>query len=419
MNFRRSTWIGVLLLAMTLAARADVLTGANGERFVGEIVSETSSNLVFDSELGGQLIFPREKILALERAVSATNNVVIAATTATADWKPPGVGKDGADWVQLKSGEWLRGELKYIQNKEVEFDSDEMELQTLKLKDVSKVYTAHRVYTQFIGQPPVLGQVVISNQMVNVQGEEPFALDRDLLIGITPSGGKTGVRDWAGNISVSLAMQSGNHHQATYTTSAELSRRTPATTFLLDYLGNHSQANGVESANNNRVNTIYDVRLNQDWFVRPVQLEYYQDPLANIAYRLTGGVGAGYYIFDQTGLDWMVSAGPSYQYTRFSTVETNQSDTATTPAAVLNSRFKADITDRLTFIQTWQSTFTSPESGQYTHHAVTTLEFEIKRHLNLDVSLVWDYLQIPQTKSDGQTPQKSDYYLNVGLGMRF
>lgn len=419
MNFRRSTWIGVLLLAMTLVARADVLTGANGERFVGEIVSETSSNIVFNSELGGQLIFPREKILALERNVSATNNVVAANTTKSSDWKPPGVGNDGSDWVQLKSGEWLRGELKYIQNKEVEFDSDEMEMQTLKLKDVSKVYTAHRVYTQFVGQQPVLGQVIISNQIVTVKGDEAFALDRELLMGITPSGGKTGIRDWSGNVSFSMSMQSGNHHQATYSTMAELARRTPATTFLLDYLGNYSQASGVESANNNRVNAIYDVRLNHDWFLRLAQVEYYQDPLANVDYRVTGGVGAGYYIFDQTGLEWMVSAGPSYQYTKFSTVETNQSDTATTPAAVLNSKFKADITDRLTFIQSWQSTFTSAESGQYTHHAVSTLEFEIKRHLNLDVSLVWDYLQIPQTKSDGQTPQKSDYYLNVGLGVRF
>jgi hypothetical protein len=50
---------------------------------------------------------------------------------------------------------------------------------------------------------------------------------------------------------------------------------------------------------------------------------------------------------------------------------------------------------------------------------VTTLEFEIKRHLNLDVSFIWDYLQNPQTRSDGAIPQKSDYYLTVGFGVRF
>ena len=49
---------------------------------------------------------------------------------------PPAVGHDDADWVQLKSGEWLRGQLKYIQDKDVEFDSDELDEQTLKLKNV-------------------------------------------------------------------------------------------------------------------------------------------------------------------------------------------------------------------------------------------------------------------------------------------
>jgi hypothetical protein len=177
--------------------------------------------------------------------------------------------------------------------------------------------------------------------------------------------------------------------------------------------------NNVQSANNNRFGTSYDIRLNRDWFLRPLQFEYFQDNLANISYRLTAGVSAGYYIFDRTGLEWTVTAGPGYQYTKFQTVETNQSDTATTPAAVLGSNFKADVTQRLTFIQSWQSIFTKEQAGQYSHHSVSTLEFEIKRHLNLDVSFVWDYLQNPQTRSDGAIPQKSDYYLTVGFGVRF
>ena len=54
-----------------------------------------------------------------------------------------------------------------------------------------------------------------------------------------------------------------------------------------------------------------------------------------------------------------------------------------------------------------------------TYRAVSTLEFEIKRHLNLDVSFIRDYLQNPQPRSDGAEPEKSDYYLTVGLGVRF
>jgi Protein of unknown function, DUF481 len=415
----------VWLLAPALLAHGDVLVGTNGERFIGTVIEETTNQVVFDSELGGRLAFPKSKIHELQRTLSVqmTNAAIVStaspAPTNPVSWTPPGVGHDGSDWVQLKSGEWLKGELKYIQNKEVEFDSDELDQQTLKLKDVSKVYTAHRVFTQFMNQQPVYGMVVISNDMVMVNGTEPLSLHRDLLMGITPSGGRTGIRNWSGEFNFGLSLQSGNNEQTTVSTSAELARRTPNTTLLFDYLGNYSQVNNVQSANNERVNVTYDIRLNHDWFVRPVQLEYYQDTLANISYRLTGGVGAGYYIFDRTGLEWTVSAGPSYQYTRFENVEPGQSDTATAPAGVFNSNFKADITQRLTFIQSWQSTFTEKEAGQYNHHAVSTLEFEIKRHLNLDVSFIWDYLQNPQARADGIIPQKSDYYLTVGFGVRF
>ena len=395
---------------------ADVLVGTNGERFVGTIIEETT-NVVFQSEFGGRLAIPFAKIREIQRSPAAepTNKPSIVNSW----WKPPGVGTDGSDWVQLKSGEWLRGQLKYIQNKEVEFDSDEMDQQTLKLQDVSQVYTTHRVFTQFAGRQPVYGKVVISNELVTVSGEEPVALNRDLMIGITPSGGRTGIRNWSGSFNLGLSLQSGNNHQSTTTAQAELSRRTPNTTLEFDYLGNYSKANGVENANNNRVNSTYDIRLNQDWFVRVIGLEYYNDPLANIAYRVTGNAGAGYYVFDRTGLEWMLSTGPGYQYTKFSTVGAGQSDTATTPAWVFGSNFKQDITSRLTFIQSWQSIFVKKEAGQYTHHTVSTLEFEIKRHLNLDVSLVWDYLNSPQVKSDGTVPQKSDTYLTVGLGLRF
>ena len=100
-------------------------------------------------------------------------------------------------------------------------------------------------------------------------------------------------------------------------------------------------------------------------------------------------------------------------------METGQDDSATAPAAVLNSNFKADITKRLTFKQSWQSIFTKKDSGQYTHHSVSILEFEIKRHLDLDVSFIWDYLQNPETRSDGDRPQRSDYYLTMGFGVKF
>ena len=259
---------------------------------------------------------------------------------------------------------------------------------------------------------------MVSNEVVEVFGPEQVSLPRDQLTGITP-GGKREFDFWSGNLSVGLSLQSGNTRQATLTTSAEVARRTPATTAQLNYLGNYSEAEGVQSANNQRLNGLYDIRLNRHWFLRPAWLEYYQDELANIAQKGTFGIGLGYYIFDREGLEWLVAGGPGYQYTKFLTVEPGQSDSSSTPAAVLQTSFKADITRRLKFIETIGATLSSEEAGLYSHHAVTTLEFEIKRHLDLNVSFVWDYLQNPQTESSGTVPQHSDFRLNVGVGVKF
>ena len=428
---RLTAGLWLALASFALPTRADVLISTNGERFVGTIVTETTNTVVFESELGGRLTLVPTQIRKLERTVTGeTNAPVVPVALATnrppptasnnLSWTPPGVGHDGADWIQLKSGEWLRGELKYIQHKDVEFDSDELEEQSLKLKDIRQVYTAHRVLTQVEGQEPVYGVVVVSNDVVTVKGPETtVSLAREELMGITPGGGNKKIRYWSGNATVGISLQSGNNSQKTINTSAELGRRTPSTTLLLEYLGNYSQVDDVKNANNNRGNLTYDIRLSRAWFVRPLDFECYHDPLINIAYRLRGGVGAGYYLFDRPGLEWRVSAGPGFQYTRFDTVEPGEAESSSTAAGTLQSYFEYDLTRRLTFKQLLQSTFTDREAGQYTHHTVSTLEFEIKHHLNLDVSFIWDYLQNPQARSDGSIPEKSDRYLTVGLNVRF
>jgi hypothetical protein len=43
------------------------------------------------------------------------------------------------DWIQLKSGEWLKGNLNVLYNFSLEFDSDELGLLTLDLDDIKQI----------------------------------------------------------------------------------------------------------------------------------------------------------------------------------------------------------------------------------------------------------------------------------------
>lgn len=417
----------VLWLAVSITAHADVLIGVNGERLIGRVIEETADMVVFESEIGGVLKVPRRRIREIQKTPPpreqqtrqpAPAPKVAERTTTNTAWIPPGVGKDGFDWIQLISDEWLKGHLRYVQQKKVEFESDKLEDLTLELKDVRKIYPAKPMFTKFFDKDQIFGTVVVSNEVVEVFGPEQLRLPRSELTGITP-GGSREIDFWFLRANVGVSLQEGNTKQATLNASAELARRTPATQFILDYLGNFSHVNGEQSANNHRINTSYDVRLNENWFLRPAQMEYYRDQLANISHRVTAGVGLGYYLFDRDGLEWVVAAGPGYQHTRFGTVAAGEKDTTSTPAATLQSRFDADITKRVSFIQTYTGTASSQEAGLYNHHLVSTLEFEIKYHLDLDVSFVWDYLQNPQAEANGTVPEHNDLRLTVGLGVKF
>jgi len=410
---------------LSLNSKADILVGTNGERFVGKVIEESSEKVVFESELGGRFTVARDRIRELQKTtpvppetLSVSNNLATVNSSTNYPWLPPGVGSDGFDWMQLKSGEWLKGYLHYVQDKRVQFESDKLEYLSLKLKDIRQIYSGKPMFAKFQGPDQVYGAIVLSNDMVQVVGPEQVKLPREQLTGITP-GGKRELDLWSGKLSIGANFQSGNTKQSTMNASAELARRTPATQFLVDYLGNFSEVNGEQNANNHRANLSYDVRLNRNWFLRPLQAEYYRDQLANISHRITGGVAVGYYIYDRDDLQWVVAAGPSYQHTRYQTTAPGEPESASTPAGTLQTRFKADITPRWTFEQTFSATVTSQTAGVYSHHAVSTLEYEIKRYLDLDISFVWDYLLDPQAESSGLVPNRTDLRLTIGIGAHF
>src|SRR5215471_12187969 len=54
-----------------------------------------------------------------------------ASLHAADDWRPPSpTGNDGFDWIELRSGEWLKGKIKSLQDEKLEFDSEELDLHT-------------------------------------------------------------------------------------------------------------------------------------------------------------------------------------------------------------------------------------------------------------------------------------------------
>lgn len=330
-------------------------------------------------------------------------------------WVPP---PDTFDWIQLKSGEWLKGRLKAMQERKLEFDSEKMDLVSFDWKDVRQVRTARTMDVMFADGEQRSGLVRITPEEVAVSGSEPRVIHKDQVESLTP-GGTREINYWSGKGTLGLTLRAGNTEQVEFSAQASLERRTPGTRYSLDYIGNLSSSGGEETVNNHRVNSEFDWWLSRRFFLILPFAEYYSDPFQNLAHRLTAGLGAGYDLIDRSDLEWNLTMGPAYQKAWFESTVPGGDRTKDTAALVFGSQFDWEISHRVDWLVQYRGQFTRREVGETTHHAVSTLSLDVTRRLDLDVSLVWDRISVPKVGADGKTPKPDDFRLIVGAGVEF
>ena len=324
------------------------------------------------------------------------------------------------DWVQTKSGEWLKGTLKVMYSQHLEFDSDQFGLQVIDWGDVAQI-RGHGEKRLSIDAPDgpitVVGVITVTEDKVVVQTQDGLReFDRGQLISIT-QGATSEWDNWSFKVTFGLGFLSGNTDQTDYTAKINIKRRTPENRYVLDYLGNYSRSNDQDTVNNHRLNTFFDLFLAKKYFVRPVFFEYYRDPFQNLDYRITAGVGGGYTIIDTPITMWNVTGGPAYRWTEYESVPAGQSQGVSSPALVLGTYYETTLTKRLDFNGSYEVSFVNEESGKYTHHAIATFSVALTDILDFDVSFVWDRTESPQVRSDGTTPQQDDFQLLLTFGV--
>jgi putative salt-induced outer membrane protein YdiY len=352
---------------------------------------------------------PKTAAYSILLALSPTNTGLPALS-----WVPP---EDSYDWIQLNTGDWLKGRIKAMQDRQIEFFSEKIGDLSFDWKDIRQLRSPRTIDVLFVDGKKISGSVAVTPDQVSVGGPAPCVLPRNQLQSLTPGGAKE--RDyWSGDVSLGLTLQSGNTKSVQYNAQIGLQRRTPATRISLDYIGNISSVNDQENANNTRVNGEFDYWLSQRFYLVLPSAEYYQDPFQNLAHRLTVGVGVGYDIIDQSKLEWNITTAPAYQYAWFDSAEPGEPTQKGTAALTFGSRFKWDITRHIKWITEYRGQYTSREVGETTHHGVSTLSVDLNKRLTLDVSGIWDRISNPKTGLSG-TPQPDDFRLVVSLGVHF
>ncbi len=334
------------------------------------------------------------------------------------------------DWVELKSGDWLKGEFKEYHSGSIKFDSDELGLFTIDVEKVKQLLSK--------------GDVTISvEKALSLSTELPFIVEtgklnyRDSKAYITKPDGTTVEVEieqissmiggdekesnyWTASVFLGLDIFSGNTEQMTATFKANIERRTVATRLITDYLGIATIIeDGNYTANNKRANGSFDIYQTSHFYWRVGFGEYFSDPFQNVDAKYTVGAGVGYDIIYTPKTDWSVTVGPGYQYQRFEEVYANSSKEVESPLLFLESRFDTELTSDIDFILNYKMYYLSEEAGRYTHHAMVSLETELINNLDFDISLFWDRIQEPMAFADGSRPEQNDLKTMIGVGYAY
>jgi putative salt-induced outer membrane protein YdiY len=336
------------------------------------------------------------------------------------DWAPPPpTGNDGFDWIEIKSGEWLKGRIKSLQQEDLEFDSEELDVHVWDWKDVRTLRSARPFSVRLTNNLVIVGSLLVTRtemQIINDSVTQTFP--RAELLAITPAGKR--IRDkWSVDVSAGFSTRSGNLSEVSNNTSLVLMREVPIARQRIEYLGNYGKLDGVVNKEDQRWSGQSDIFISRRFFVRVPDFEYFHDPQQNLNYRITLGLSAGYDLILTPRTEWQISIGPAFQWNSFDLVEGDADSKAESKALVVENRFETELTKRLDFICDYRGQFAGSSGGGNMHHTVSTLEFEIHKRLTLDFTLTWDRIAEPQTREDGSTPDSDDLQFITSLGIHF
>jgi len=360
--------------------------------------------------------------------VEAADNPLLSLSDGTSDpvWSAFAPPPDSEfDWIQLESGEWLKGELKALYSFELEFDSDEMGLQEFDWEDVRRVRTAGPKAVLLedatgLGTPTIVFGVltIVDGKAYVGEGIDPRVFDRDRVVAIAVGTGRE-VDRWSGDISLGVNLRGGNSDIADATFSASIKRRRAISRLVADYLGNYSRTEEEETSNNHRLDGYYDIFASTRLFWRPVAAMYYRDRFKNIEHRAALGAGVGYEVIRTARTEWDITGGIGALYNRFDSVVAGQDEDATSPALSLGTRYDTELSSAVDYLFDYSLMVVEENSGQYIHHLVTTLSTDLLADVDMDVSLIWDRIQEPQASADGVVPGRDDYQLIFALSYEF
>ena len=326
---------------------------------------------------------------------------------------------DSADWIQLVSGEWIKGEIKRMREDDVEFDSAKLDMLSIDFDDVALVHSPRVGTYVFDGRVSETGRCVITADQVIIETKEGTKVfPRSELRSIVEGGERE--RDyWWFKLGFGLTLNKGNTDQFTYDSSFDLRREDRLTLFRLAYNATFGRTDGVQNVRRHLVGLEFKVFLSKRWFLTPIWSQFLNDKFQNIRIRATPATGGGVHIIDAANVTWDFQTGIGYHYLRFI------DDTAVDRGNPQNDVFiplgtyaDFDIKGGIDLTLSWLTNLVVSTIGNTNHTGRAKLSIELTSVLDLDIAFLFLRTEDPAPPPDPDvTIEKNDYQLIVGISL--
>ncbi|MCW8334442.1 DUF481 domain-containing protein [Vibrio paucivorans] len=325
------------------------------------------------------------------------------------------------DWVELNSGEILRGEL--ISSTEhtinsyesaLVFDSEDLGEQEIDFEDIDVLHTARFFNILLTSGERISGLLTIQDDTLSVHGSKVQEIELSDIVSIYKATNNEADK-WSSELFLGLNINKGNTDESSFAVVAETERKSVRSRLLLQYLANIAQSNGEQSANNHLFDASYDMNISAKIFFRPLKFSIDSDEFQNIDYRINASTQFGYFILTSPATEWDISIGPGVQYTKFKTIPVDAEKHTTSPTALVSSRFSSQLTDNIEISHVYDVNWAKSSAGGIRHTNNLGLDFEVLDDLDFSLKFIWDYSSNPQSDASNVTPEKSDYRLHFGM----
>jgi putative salt-induced outer membrane protein YdiY len=329
------------------------------------------------------------------------------------------------DWIQLDSGEWLKGEFKTLYDHVLLFDSEEMDLQEFDFEDVKRLRTRNPQKV-LIGRGEGSRGTLVEQGVLEIiddkvflrNGDEERELSRSRLVAIA-TGKKSRLERWSGSLAIGMNKRGGNSESTDSTMAVNLQRSMARSRFDADYLGIYSSTDGDKTVDNHRLTTAFDWFLTTKSYWEILYAEYYRDTFINIDNQITLATGYGYDVIRSPKTELTLSTGIGYQEQQYVSVEEGEEDHSGSPILLGGLHFDRDLTQRIEYVLDYDMRLLNEDNGRYTHHLVSTISIDLIADFDIDLSYIWDRIEKPQPDSADELPDQDDYQFIVSIAYDF